>query len=418
MYKIKKRNKFSYRSFFMLELGYVVLLLFFYATQFSDLSKGLANAYAVFILAWMILCLTSGIHRLPGRDIYILLSILVLFIANVCVNINSTNLLDAVKIGAIFLFYFAGKSTKINHFDTLPEKSLVRVFVLLPVFISIFDLYFRSQAVGDVIGDTTVAFFSNRNNAVLYSVVSCWILVLANVNRWAILAHVVGCALVFKTLGALVAVGAAIYLVYFGLNFLKLVVLALILAALYFVVGPELSQLSVFGRVQDAVSGVTGALSASGGLLGLDRMNYGELAHAAGTKDISFIFRLKHWINIINIYDAGSIWHQLFGFGVDSSLDLTDLNLLPHNDYLRFFFELGPGLFFAFLGLNALIVWRIGRTLLMIPAIFIFVYCFSENIVNNFLVMTLFYYMAGALTAQRPRLNTYLAPSATLANAP
>ncbi|CAN7749054.1 hypothetical protein [Caballeronia sp. LjRoot31] len=418
MYKEKKPAKYSYRSFFMLEFGYVFLLLVFYATQFSDMSKDLANVYAVVILAWMILCLTSGIHRLPGRDIYILFGILVLLAINISVNINSTNLLDAVKIGAIFLFYFAGKSTRSDHFDKLPGKLLVRVFVLLPVFISIFDLYFRGQATGDAIGDTTVAFFSNRNNAVLYSVVSCWILALANVNRWMILAYMVGCALVFKTLGALVAVGVAIYLVYFGLNFLKLMAIAVIFLALYFAIGPELSELSVFGRMQDAMSGVTGALSASGGLLGLDRMNYGELAHAAGTTDISFIFRLKHWINIINIYDTGSIWHQLFGFGVDSSLDLTDLNLLPHNDYLRFFFELGPGLFSAFLGLNALIVWRIGRTLLMIPAIFIFVYCFSENIVNNFLVMTLFYYMAGALTAQRPRLNPYLAPSAAFANAP
>lgn len=82
----KKPAKYSYRSFFMLEFGYVFLLLVFYATQFSDMSKDLANVYAVVILAWMILCLTSGIHRLPGRDIYILFGILVLLAINISVK--------------------------------------------------------------------------------------------------------------------------------------------------------------------------------------------------------------------------------------------------------------------------------------------------------------------------------------------
>ncbi|WP_149029759.1 hypothetical protein [Paraburkholderia fungorum] len=400
----KLTRGFKYRNFFWMEFAYVMTLLFVYATRFNDVSKALANVYAVYMLARIVSVLVVGLKRLPGRDIYILSALVIFFCLNLIVNVRSTNFLDAIKIFAIFIFYFSGKSVSSGFFNVFPKKTWIRIFVLLPVLISVLDMFFRVSGSGDTVGDTGVGFFSNRNNAVLFSVVSCWLFILAKTNRWIILAYVVGAAVVFKTLGALAALGAAICIVLLGKNVLKLGLAAgaLILAFILF-----RHEISVFGRAENALSGVTGALSASGGLQGLGRMNYAQLAHAAGTTDISFIFRLKHWMNLFEIYRSGDIWHQVFGFGVDSSIDLTDLSLLPHNDYLRFLFEMGPVFFIAFLAMNSLIVLRIGRNMLMVPAIFMLVYCFSDNIVNNFLVMSTFYFLAGAIIARSRSTTQY-----------
>jgi hypothetical protein len=100
----------------------------------------------------------------------------------------------------------------------------------------------------------------------------------------------------------------------------------------------------------------------------------------------------------------GSFTHQLFGFGVLTSTQLTDEKLLPHNDYLRFAFELGPGLLLCFVAMNVLILKETFARFISIPAIFLCIYFFSDNLINNLVVMSFFYFTAGALVGRRRRL--------------
>jgi hypothetical protein len=115
------------------------------------------------------------------------------------------------------------------------------------------------------------------------------------------------------------------------------------------------------------------------------------------------VFRLKHWVNLIGLYMDGPLINQIFGFGVGGSVRLTDIRLVPHNDYIRFFFELGPGLFICFVALNVLIMRKIGRRFIGIPVVFTCIYYLSDNLVNNFLVMSFLYFTAGALSSSARR---------------
>jgi O-antigen ligase len=117
--------------------------------------------------------------------------------------------------------------------------------------------------------------------------------------------------------------------------------------------------------------------------------------------DLSFIFRLKHWVNLFDIMARGSISDLLFGHGVDSSILLSEHHLLAHNDYLKYFFELGLLGGVAFLSLITLILYRCGRCWNTVPLLTIAIYFVCENLVNNYLAMMIFYFCAGAFIARR-----------------
>jgi hypothetical protein len=294
------------------------------------------------------------------------------------------------------MFYFAGQTTDEEYFDNGPSLKLVALFVAVPVLSALFDLYRGGGAPNSALNEQTLSFFANRNNAVAFTVVSSWTLMLCGVKRWMIIVYLAACVLAFKTLGALLAIAFAFYLVYPGFNILRNLIIGAVAAAAYFKFEDDLEILS---RASTAWRSLNSVLAESNGVWGLGKLDYGQIYTAAGTSDISLIFRLKHWVNLIGIYIDGPLIHQIFGFGVGSSVDLTELNLVPHNDYLRFFFELGPGLFICFVMLNLLILKRMGAHFISMPAIFLFIYFFSDNLVNNFLVMSFFYFTAGALAS-------------------
>jgi hypothetical protein len=266
----------------------------------------------------------------------------------------------------------------------------------VPVLSALFDLYRGGGALNSELNEQTLSFFANRNNAVAFTVISSWTLMLGGVKRWLIVGYLFACVLAFKTLGALLAIAFAFYLIYPGFNILRNLVVGAAAAAFYFEFDDDLEILS---RASTAWRSLNSVLAESGGVWGLSKMNYGQIYTAAGTSDLSLIFRLKHWVNLIGLYMDGPLVNQLFGFGVGSSVELTEQKLVPHNDYLRFFFELGPGLFICFVVLNFLILRRMGAHFISMPAIFIFIYFFSDNLVNNFLVMSFFYFTAGALSS-------------------
>jgi len=298
------------------------------------------------------------------------------------------------------MFYCAGEMTDDSFFERTPGLLLVILFVALPILSALMDLY-GGQSYSQL-DDSSLSFFANRNNAVAFTVVSSWTLMLVGARPWLIAVYLVACVLAFKTVGALLAIALALYLVYIGFNVLRTVVLGMLVTGLYFAFGDDLAILS---RASQSWSTLGRVLAGSGGIWGLSKMDYGQIYVAAGTSDISLIFRLKHWINLMTLYADGPLINRLFGFGVSSSLQLTDAKLLPHNDYIRFFFELGPGLFLCFIAMNLLILKRIGAQLIALPAIFLFIYFCSDNLINNFLVMSFFYFTAGAFVSAERRLE-------------
>ncbi|SMG44041.1 hypothetical protein [Paraburkholderia susongensis] len=395
--------RFSYLSLLRWEFFYVVILVIWALSGNNPALKLVSDSYAFAFVLCIGVLLVRRAYQLD-RACRILLGFTAFFaLGNLVLNAGQEEVGESLKILSIFLFFLAGTTTEEDFLDRVPGKLMVFLFVALPVAFSLRDLY--GGAPIDPMDELTLSFFANRNNAVLFAVVSSWTLMLIGIRRWVIVLYLLACAVAFKTLGAMVAILFALYLVYLGFNVLRILVLGSVATAFVMLFG---SDLDVVTRSTVAYTSLLRVLDQAGGLWGLGTMSYGDIYDAAGTSDISLIFRLKHWINLLNLYGDGSLTHQLFGFGVTSSLRLTDLKLLPHNDYMRFFFELGPGMLACFVAMNVLILKRMGIRFISIPAIFLFIYFFSDNIVNNFLVMSLFYFLAGAFSRNIESSESYL----------
>jgi O-antigen ligase len=140
------------------------------------------------------------------------------------------------------------------------------------------------------------------------------------------------------------------------------------------------------------------------GTINLNTATYADLVRILNTTDLSFIFRLKHWLNLLNIFQNGSGFDWMFGFGIGSSVALSDIRLVPHNDYLRYLFETGYISLIGFAMFMWTIMYNCGRRWESVPLFTITIYFFSENLINNYIAMSIFYFCAGALVL-RIKLN-------------
>lgn len=117
-------------------------------------------------------------------------------------------------------------------------------------------------------------------------------------------------------------------------------------------------------------------------------LNYWEIEQQEGEKGASSaLWRLLHWRDTLQTFMQGGWVPILIGNGIGSSLPIT--GDLPHNDYLRILFEMGILGFICNIGIWALLFRQ------LLPAhkwIFLMVatYCFTENNIDNFLVMGIF----------------------------
>jgi hypothetical protein len=140
------------------------------------------------------------------------------------------------------------------------------------------------------------------------------------------------------------------------------------------------------------------------GTINLNTATYADLVRILNTTDLSFIFRLKHWLNLLNIFQNGSGFDWMFGFGIGSSVALSDIRLVPHNDYLRYLFETGYISLIGFTTIILTMIYNCGRRWESVPLFTVAIYFFSENLINNYLAMSIFYFCAGVIVL-RIKLN-------------
>jgi hypothetical protein len=131
----------------------------------------------------------------------------------------------------------------------------------------------------------------------------------------------------------------------------------------------------------------------------VSRMSFRRLVELTGTTDLSGFFRVIHWTNIWEVYSSSGAGTLLFGYGVGQTPNLTVLPFVPHNDYLRILVEYGPlslTVFVCFL-LHVLLNLRTGPTKVLFMVLLI--YFFSENLLDHFTSMTLYFTYAGRYAA-------------------
>jgi hypothetical protein len=397
--------------------AYVLLLGLAYTAQ-SGLLKALANVYAVVIFglvgfAWLT-------RRYPPSSwsvaVFVCFSTYIVgIICSLIVNPQDVLWGDLVKLAIAPAFLFFGAAfERVRGDGFLWQRPAVRLMFATLVVVPLLTWGAQLLQSGfEIDGVRETSIFANRNNAAVYAVtmVGLFTVVHGRPLRSLFLFMVVG--VMFGTLGVLLAVLIALTLTVAKARELALLALLVAAGTAGYLTFPELDP---FKRITPVVDSVRLLYE---GRINLRTVTFGELVLLLKTQDLSFLFRLKHWTDLWQVFAAGDAYQWLFGHGVGSSVRLSDLKLVPHNDYVRVGFELGVVTLAAWLAMLLLVLVRCGRRWETVPILVVLIYLFSENLITNYVAMAFFYFSGGALAerigAKRATPAAAQAPRATAA---
>lgn len=377
---------------------YVALQAFAFAFE-SGLFRLLSNVFAfwVFGVALVNALFLAPSQRQHGGKPIIGLGLMIGFGlyymgmgGNLLILRGQNELQDWFKIfmAPAFLLFgiaFASRS-QVSVWAQPLNRVLFWLIVLLPIAVWLFQLALGRTSLG---GGQVVGTFVNRNNASLYYLtLIAFFSALTGRSVTNIVAYLVA-GMAFGTLGVLMAVLLSLLISIGKWRYMPHLLLAAVLSCTLAFTLPEEWVLARLQRVLDSY------LLLVDGRINLRTVTYADLVLLLGTSDLSFIFRLKHWVDLLDLYASGTIYQQLFGFGAGSSIRLSQMHLVPHNDYVRYLFEFGAVTWAGFVVILTVSLTRLGRSWATVPLLGVAIYFFSENLINNFLAMIVFYFSLG-----------------------
>ena len=392
----QQKLPFRTKLFVNLIMIYMFFLTAFYFSE-SELIKKLANGFAVFIflLFFVFIIISSSKIKYPAR----MKISLYFFYFGMFTNFITTSFFfdyaDFLKLLFPPMFIVTGYSLGrtiplLSHMSRILYLQLSMLF-FIPLVLSIIDVIRGSSISGDM---NAIGIFANRNNAALYMIS---FLALLNGLFYIKKEHSIIFSLIsgfiFGKLGVFIAVLLALVFVFLTRkNIILLLFFSLLIIIISYVIIPETLILNRLKSAYLSIQIIFDPNSPS-----LAQMSYGDLFVATGSTDLSLFFRLKHWDEILSLWGKESFIMQIFGSGVGSSVIYTSAELVPHNDYLRYFYECGVFTFLGFILLQISVLKGIGRNHYVIPFLVISIYFISENLANNYLAMVIYYFSAGLI---------------------
>jgi hypothetical protein len=315
------------------------------------------------------------------------------FVASAALNFGTLDIVTALKMMLVppFLVFGAAfeASYRFKAWELPSTKWLLAALIILPAMLWFWQLASGKIEFGGIGG---VSIFANRNNAGLYAVT---LIALLNVLRPQPLRNLLLYCLAgaaFGTLGVLLAVLTALTLAVGGKKTALLIGAAAVVVSLILYFVPL--EYGILSRIKPVIASIKLIVD---GRVDIATVTYGELVRLLHTTDLSFLFRLKHWLNLWNLYTSAPLENIVFGFGVGGAARLSDTGLIPHNDYLRLLVECGPVTFAGFVAMIWLMLKHCGRRWETVPLITVAIYFGSENLIDNFVAMALFFFCGGAM---------------------
>lgn len=384
--------------------GYVVLMGLAYAAQ-SGLIKALGNVYAVVIFGLVAFAWATRRHP-PSTWATALVVCYVVYVAGIVgsVAVNPAGILwgDLVKITLVPAFAVFGAAFErrrvVLEQPVLWQRADMRL--MLATLIAVPLLTWGAQLLQsgfEIDGVRETSIFANRNNAAVYAVTVLAVVTVILGRPLRSLVLVMVASMMFGTLGVLLAMVLALALTVARPRELAVLALLIVAGGIGYAIWPEQRPFVRFTPVIDTVRYLID------GRIKLHSTTYAELVLLLKTQDLSFVFRLKHWVDLLSVWSAGDLYQWLFGFGVGSSVRLSEMRLVPHNDYLRLMFEFGLVTLAAFMAMLALVFARLRRRWETVPLLAVAIYLFSENLINNYTAMAFFFFSAGVLAERVAR---------------
>jgi len=306
-------------------------------------------------------------------------------------NMTVASPIDSVKYLAIYVFYAAGRA--LPGRPSTAQTTGVCMLAALPI---VFMLIGSSK----VYPPDSVAYLPNANTASLYFS-SVLFALAAQLKSGALILQFVNAALMNKIGPALATIGAIVIWLIVpirrGSYLVAMTVLAVLVAA---VIGAQM--LGALDRLATTFNSILLFVNLDPATVAA--MPYKDLVEWTGTKDLSAFFRIIHWANIWDIFTNQGVITFLFGYGAGQTRYLAYAPLAPHNDYLRILAEYGALNLAVFITFLYHVVGRIRLMQARVLFIVFLIYMLSENLLDNFTSMALYFAYAGRMAAPELRL--------------
>lgn len=125
--------------------------------------------------------------------------------------------------------------------------------------------------------------------------------------------------------------------------------------------------------------------------------------------DVSALFRLFHWREIILYFIYGNGWSIFFGYGLDSVKFVLPLSMhkYPHNDLLRVLVECGLFFWILFYKYVVTLIKGLKGPPMLYTAALIF-FLFTENLLNNYIsTLPIFILIGEVIREMRNERSSY-----------
>jgi hypothetical protein len=377
----------KFETFFMGSLCFFLITSVFHHYFPLNIFKILVNVEEMlFISLTFIFILKKMKNKFPPSfGLFFLFLIYIVF--HMFFNID-TNFIDIIKIIGYFLVFYGGYY--FNYSSTDDNKKLIYVVTLIPIIVFVID-----QVVGFQGGTVrSMSIFVNSNNFIFYSICAFWLLLLKRVPVIFLYTFIILSFLFSSTLGAILAFILSVgfyfrnkifkkkYITYFTIIF---VVLGLLIG---------FSEIYIFQRIRGTYAVIYAMLSKFS-ISEFADVNFGQAMLMSGQQDggsVSFLFRIKIWVEIVVAFFNSNIIDKLFGLGFGIVPKINSFGLVAHNDYLTWIIEGG------LIGGSIIIfgLWsgirKLYNSINIIPYLTILIYFSSENLYFNFYGMILFIY--------------------------
>jgi hypothetical protein len=378
----------QYFTTILASISVISVLTFFYHLLNSPIFNTFSNAVSIAVIAYAIFSVLRSEHN-STINIFYIAAAGAFTVMSIAFNLFNASITEGIKYLSIYIFYAAGYASAAKFRPV--ETRYVCFLAALPIF---FYLAFGDSRVPDFIqnnGTNIFSYFANANVATLYF--SALIFALAErLGGRAIFLQFLNVALMNK-IGAAVATAVAIGL-WILVPLRKESVIALMIFILVAIIAV---WAGAFDRAFATLESMN--LLVELGPDYVSQMSFKQLVILTGTTDLSGFFRVIHWYNIWDIYSSSGPGTLLFGYGIGQTPNLTVLKFIPHNDYLRILAEYGPLnliVFVCFL-LHVLLNLKTGLTKVLFMVLLI--YYFSENLIDHFASMALYFTYAGRFSA-------------------
>lgn len=354
-----------------------------------------------FMITGQVIIFTAFIIRnirfVPKKIIPLFCIYSALLLLNYIFNIENSDISLTLKYFGIFIIFLVGYIINIkNPCEEINIKPAIFLILTIPLIVYLYDTFILNKPESGSV-------FINRNSAVVYGVISSYLILIFFQAPKSFYANIFINIILYKTLGALLASIFGFLIIYISNISLKNI---LLLASTLFSIAVTgtivylYMDITIFERLKNAAS-IFDILLSQGSFDSMANVSYAEIVSESGSEDLSTLFRIKHWFNIINLYSEFDYITVFFGRGNDSIAILTDAKLRAHNDYLRILFEVGIFFLISFIALHIYIIRKIGLNIYLLPMLVVLIYYNTDNLLDNFQAILMLYYMLGLIAAQR-----------------